>query len=194
MEFFHLESVVSQYWRSTERRKRIAASQADELAKHALDLIRSFHGEGDVFGTRRVGAAQGSFNYILEMELMATKARQTTTRETSPEWRGFLEYRLTAEELDDLDSWTPEPAEMFERLHAYLVEGYTFTLSWSDRTKQACFSLRDNNPERKTAGYCMTTFDGDCALALKAGVYKQDIALKGDWKPLLEHGKGARRG
>jgi len=125
---------------------------------------------------------------------MAPKAKAAPTRDSAPEWKGFLEYRLTAEELDDLDSWSPEAAEMFEALHKFLVDGYTFTLSWSDRTKQACFSLRDNNPERKTAGYCMTTFDTDCALALKAGVFKQRVVLKDDWTPLLAAGKAARRG
>lgn len=194
LSFFHLESKVSQFWRSTDRAERLAASLADEQATRGLALIRAFHGEGDAFSTIRIGAAQGSFNYLLENSMGSAKSKPTTTRDSAPEWRGFLEYRLTAEELDDLDSWNPDPAEMFERLHAYLVSGYTFTLSWSDRTKQACFSLRDNNPERKSAGYCMTTFDGDCALALKAGVFKQSIILKDDWTPFLAAGKLARRG
>lgn len=194
LSFFHLESRVSQFWRSTERGKRLSASLADDMARRALTLVRAFHGEGDAFSTRRIGSAQGAFNHLLEEELMAPKAKPAPTRESAPEWRGFLEYRLTAEELDDLDSWQPDPAEIFERLHAYLVEGYTFTLSWSERTKQACFSLRDNNPERKTAGYCMTTFDSDCALALKAGVFKQSVVLRDDWTPLLAAGKLARRG
>jgi len=194
MTFFHLESRVSQFWRSGDRKERLTASLADDMAKHGLNLIRLFHGEGDVFATRRVGAAQGSFNYALETAFMAPKAKPAPTRDSAPEWRGFLEYRLTAEELDDLDSWAPEAAELFERLHWYLTQGYTFTLSWSNRTSQACFSLRDNNPERKTAGYCMTTFDADCALALKAGVFKQSVILKDDWTPFLTAGKLARRG
>lgn len=194
LSFFHLESVVSQFWRSPEREKRLAASLADDVARRALTLVKAFHGEGDCFSTMRIGAAQGAFNQLLEERMMAKKAPAPTTRESSPEWQGFLEYRLTAEELDDLDSWEPDPAEMFEALHKMLLDGYTFTCSWSDRTKQACFSLRDNNRERKTAGYCMTTFDADCALALKAGVFKQRIVLKDDWTPLLVAGKAARRG
>lgn len=194
LSFFHLDSRVSQFWRSPDRQMRLNASLADEVATHAMALIRSYHSEGDCFSRSRIGAAQGTFNHILETKLMASKAKPAPSRDSAPEWRGFLEYRLTAEELDDLDSWNPDAAEIFETLHSYLVDGYTFTCSWSDRTKQACFSLRDNNPERKTAGYCMTTFDSDCALALKAGVFKQTIILKGDWTPFLAAGKLARRG
>lgn len=194
LSFFHLESRVSQFWRSTQRGDRLSASFADDHAKRGLALIRAFHGEGDAFSTMRIGAAQGAFNHLLEGSMAAPKAKTAPTRETAPEWKGFLEYRLTAEELDDLDSWNPDAAEMFEALHKFLVDGYTFTLSWSDKTKQACFSLRDNNSERKTAGYCMTTFDADCALALKAGVFKQRVVLKDDWTPLVTAGKQARRG
>lgn len=194
LAFFHLESRVSQFWRTSDRDMRLTASLADDAACRAYGLIRLFHGEGDAFSTHRIGALQGTFNFILEERMAAAKAKATPTRDSAPEWRGFLEYRLTAEELDDLDSWQPDAAEIFERLHLYLTQGYTFTLSWSNKTQQACFSLRDNNPERKSAGYCMTTFDSDCSLALKAGVYKQSIILKDDWTPFLAAGKLARRG
>lgn len=93
-----------------------------------------------------------------------------------------------------MDSWLPDATELMEALHGFLVDGYTFTLSYSHKTGQACFSLRDNNPERKSAGYCMTTFDENCALALKAGVYKQKVVLQDDWTPLLAGGKPVRRG
>lgn len=193
-EFFHLETAISQVWRRGDRQQRLEASHCDDLAIRALGLVSSFHGEGDVFSTRRLANLVGEFFMRLEAFPMVKKAERTSNSNAAPEWRGFLEYRLSPDELEDLDSWTPDASEIMEALHAFIVEGYTFTLSWSARTGQACFSLRDNNPERKTAGYCMTTFDADCALALKAGVYKQKVVLRDDWQPLLVPGKAVRRG
>lgn len=193
-EFFHLSSAVSQAWRTDDRGLRLRASEADDWAIKALALIKRFHGEGDVFSTRTLGNKIGHFFMCLEELPMVRKVERKDSSSAAPEWKGFLEYRLSPDELDDLDSWSPDPAEVFEALHDMLLRGYTFTLSWSAKTGQACFSLRDNNPDRKTAGYCMTTFDADCALALKAGVYKQKVVLQDDWEPLVQAGKPARRG
>lgn len=194
LEFFHLETAIGQVWRRGDRRQRLEASQLDDLAIRALGLVSAFHGEGDVFSTRRLANLVGEFFIRLEALPMVKKTERPSNSNATPEWRGFLEYRLSSEELEDLDSWSPDASEVMEALHAFLLDGYTFTLSWSARTGQACFSLRDNNPDRKTAGYCMTTFDADCALALKAGVFKQKVALRDDWTPLLSPGKAARRG
>lgn len=194
LEFFHLHSVVGQVWRTGTRQQRLVASECDDYAIRAWKLVAAFRGEGDLFSTRRMGNVLGNFFIRLEGLPMVRKAEKTVDKSAAPEWRGFLEYRLTAEELEDLDSWSPDPSEVMEVLHSFLVGGYTFTLSWSAKTGQACFSLRDNNPQSKTAGYCMTTFDADCALALKAGVFKQKIILHDNWEPLLVAGKAARRG
>lgn len=194
LEFFHLESAVSHSWRRGTPLERLRASGCDDYALMLLAALTMFRGESEAFGTRRIGNLSGKFYIALEELPTVKKAPQATSRDNAPEWKGFLEYRLTAEELEDLDSWQPDAAEVFEELHRFLVDGYSFTVTWSFRTEQACFSLRDISPERKTAGYCMTTFDANCMLAIKAGVFKQTLVLKGDWTPLLSAGKAVRRG
>lgn len=126
---------------------------------------------------------------------MATnKGKTRDFSNNRPEWKGFLERPLTEAELDALDNWKPKPAELFELVHALLEDGYNLSLSYSAKTKSATCTLKDEHPDRATAGYALSSHDTDGLSALKMAMYKHHSALERNWAPLTGTPPKARRG
>lgn len=129
------------------------------------------------------------------IDVMAGKARSTKNwQDDKATWQGFLERRLTDSELEALDAWQPDAAEVWGMVDDMIQAGYRFTLSYNTRTKLATVTIIDDNVSRKTAGFALSTADGDGALALKAALYKHVTLLSGDWAALLATPPRGRRG
>lgn len=126
----------------------------------------------------------------------ATMARSKVQRSQADraEWKGFLDRRLSDEELEELDNWKPKPIEVFAIVDEMMAADFRMTLSYSKRTGLASCTVIDDDPKRKTAGYALSTADENCAAALKAAVFKHAIVLKSDWSVLVEQPPKARRG
>lgn len=122
------------------------------------------------------------------------KVKEERRQDERPEWRGFLDFRLTDEQLEALDSSKPKPTELFAAIDDMQQNDYRFILSYNRRTKLASVTVMDDNPERKSAGYALSSADTDCAGALKMAVYKHVVLLEGDWSRLLEAPPKSRRG
>jgi len=101
-------------------------------------------------------------------------------------WQGFLDYRLTEDELVELDEWKPKPAEIWESVDALMNGNYRVTLSYNPNTKTATATITDDEPTRKSGGWALASSDGDCALAVKAAVFKHFHVLQGSWENLLD--------
>lgn len=99
-------------------------------------------------------------------------------------WIGFLDYRLSSEELDELDAWKPKPQEIWDVIDELTVGGYRLTLSYNSRLKLSSATIIDDDSSRKTGGYALSSADEDGALALKMAVFKH-LKLARDWSPLL---------
>lgn len=126
---------------------------------------------------------------------MAGKTRKPETRDDDrPEWKGFLDRRLTPEELEVLDASKPKPTELWAAVDDIIQDGYRFMLSYNKQTKLASVTLTDNDSTRKTAGYALSSSDSDGASALKMAVFKHVVLLERDWSALIEQTPRARRG
>lgn len=101
-------------------------------------------------------------------------------------WVGFLDYRLTDDELVGLDEWQPQTADIWARVDALMADGYRLALSYNDSLKVATCTIMDDNPARKSGGYGLSSSDADGAMALKAAMFKHWEILGGSWERLLD--------
>jgi len=118
----------------------------------------------------------------------ATMARRQVkgSTEARAKWQGFIDYRLTEDELTELDGWEPTPAELWEYVHTLMQANCRVQLSYNANTKTASCTITDDEPTRKSGGWALTSSDGDCLLALKAAVFKHFHVLQGSWEHLLD--------
>lgn len=110
-------------------------------------------------------------------------------------WKGFLDFRLSDDQLSELDGWQPSALELMENVDGIMFDGYRFTLSYNKQTKLATCTLIDDVKERVSGGYGLSTSDSTAALALKAAVYKHALVLERSWASLVgTPSQGGRRG
>lgn len=110
-------------------------------------------------------------------------------------WKGFLDFRLSDDQLSELDGWQPSALELMESVDGIMFDGYRFTLSYNKQTKLATCTLIDDVKERVSGGYGLSTSDSTAALALKAAVYKHALVLERSWASLVgTPSQGGRRG
>ena len=120
--------------------------------------------------------------------------KPTTFSGNRPEWKGFLECTLHDDQLTAADAWKAKPAEIFEYVHALLEDGYDLSLSYQAKDKSFTVTLKDIQPGRSTAGYAISTRDGNAADALKLALWKHFNVLVRDWSSLLAAPVKPRRG
>lgn len=137
-----------------------------------------------------------TLNVYRSERAMATKKPQTKERSQNDraEWQGFLDLRLSEDQLAALDESKPKPSELWAAIDDIISSDYRFILSYNKRTKLASVTLVDDNPDRKTGGYALSSADSDGAGALKMAVYKHVVLLERDWSSLLDQPAKVRRG
>jgi hypothetical protein len=139
------------------------------------------------------------FTYsLINLRQEYAKMARRTNQNLPPKrakWQGFLEYRLTEDQLMALDEWTPTLAEIWEGVDALLTANIRVTLSYNVNTKTASCTLIDDSPDRKSGGWGLTSSDADGASAVKAALYKHFTVLEGKWEVLMDMPNvGGRRG
>lgn len=131
----------------------------------------------------------------LEMGGMATRKKQDNRQsDERPEWRGFLDLRLTEGQLEELDAWKPKPSEVWQSVDLACEAGFRFTLSYNKHTKLASCTMICDDAKSKAGGYALSNADSDGALSLKMAIFKHFVLLQQDWTPLLDIPPKARRG
>ena len=193
-KLFGLSAIAANQWLEAKWSKNLGATwEMISLADSLLVLAASWRQDSNLFVSGRFQAL--FFELREKLAIMAGKKVQDNRSLTRPSWKGFLDYRLTDEELAELDEWTPSSAEIFGAVDEATTGLYRVTLSYSPRTKLATCTLIDDDKSRKTAGYGLSTSDRDCSLALKAAVFKHVYVLERDWTRLLDKpSEGGRRG
>ena len=125
--------------------------------------------------------------YMFRAEYAAMAGRKPKeSRAQRAKWIGFLDYRLTEDELSGLDEWMPTTAEIWERVDALIEGGYRLALSYNTQFKVATCTIMDDDGKRKCGGYGLSSSDADGAMALKAALYKHFEVLLGSWDSLLD--------
>lgn len=173
--------------------RRASRERAEGFAERLYTQARNWYHPTDMFSSSLAGSRFAGFR--LEWQEMATSKRTATVPSSDrPEWQGFLERRLTEDELQTLDDWKPKPAELFELLHRLMEDGYDVSLSYSKKTSQSTCTLKDVQHGRKTAGYALSSHDENGAAALKMAIFKHFSCLDTKWDGLLGEKPKARRG
>ncbi len=163
------------------------------LADDLLKRLYSWYGSDNLFASPRFLLLVSQFREI-SATMAGNKASDKKTT-TKAKWVGFLDYRLSDEQLQELDEWSPNAIEVFEAVDGILLAGFRLTLSYNQNTKLATCTIIDDDAKRKSGGYGLSTADANCAAALKAAVYKHSLVLQGNWDELLDKpSQGGRRG
>jgi hypothetical protein len=188
-----ITSYTTRCKRVQDMQTRRAAFAFQRAAEVVAARVRTWYNPTNLFenatAARQLQAAR---EYLLEM----TMARKPDPKPapTERQWKGFLERRLSGEELEALDQWEATDTDLVEGLVGLLESGYELKLSYNPTTKAACCTLIDRDGTRKTAGWALSTFDTNGPAALKASLYKHLVALEGDWLQLLGQAPTSRRG
>lgn len=163
--------------------------QADLL----LIRVTSYREKIDLFSTYKFWRTLRAF--AEERATMAGRTRKQERQQNErAEWKGFLDRRLSDDELAALDESKPKPSELFGAIDDIMQDEYRFIVSYNRRTKLASVTLVDDNPERKTGGFALSSSDTDCAGALKMAVFKHMVLLERDWSTLMDQPAKSRRG
>jgi hypothetical protein len=101
------------------------------------------------------------------------------------EWKGFLDFRLTDDELNELDQWKPKPSELWIEIDGMIQSGIRCTLTYNAKTHLASCTLIDDSNTRPSGGFALSSADTDGALALKMAVFKH-MKLDRTWASLLD--------
>jgi len=166
-----------------------AALCADVLLIRAASYRESF----DLFARPKFWTDLYLFSQLTEGTNGMAKRGQRDQNDRAT-WKGFLDFRLTDEQLDACDDWKPKPTDVFLEVDKMLGTDFRLTLSYNKRTKLASCTIIDDDPSRKSAGYALSSSDENGAAALKLAVFKHTKILNGDWSSLLDTPPKSRRG
>lgn len=162
------------------------------LADSLMMLVVSWYQDFSIFHSPK-------FNYrLIRIQQEYAKMARRPNKNMPParaKFQGFLDYRLTEDQLIELDQWEPTPAEIWEQVDMLLTEKYRVALSYNANTKTATATIMDDDPARKAGGWSLASSDANGAAALKAALYKHFHVLAADWEVLLDlPNAGGRRG
>jgi len=159
---------------------------ADELLKRAA----SYREAKDLFVTSKFMSKFSLFRQ--ERATMASRKKvDPIVQEDKAEWKGFLDYRLSDAELEELDSWKPRPTDVFAEVDAAITTGFRFTLTYNLKTKLASCTIICDDASKRYGGYALSSSDEDGAGALKMAIFKH-VKLGRVWDELV--GKDVPRG
>ena len=154
------------------------------LSCELLSRAASFHGTVNLWEVQRFFAR---VSYLRGEFAMAAnrKKRDPIPDNSKAEWKGFLDFRLTDEELTELDQWKPKPIELWAEIDVMITAGFRLTLTYNAKTHLASCTIIDDSNTRPSGGFALSSADGDGALALKMAVFKH-LKLDRTWVSLLD--------
>lgn len=162
---------------------------ADDLLKRVL----SWYEDANIFTNSTFSGKLSRYRKVLDTVTDNKKKDSKTAKRAA--WKGFLDFRLDDDQLQELDEWQPSATEIFDQVDAILLVGFRLTLSYNPLTKLANCTVIDDRSDQASGGFALSTADSSCALALKAAVFKHWLVLQGDWSSLLDKpSQGGRRG
>jgi len=191
---FDLGALTNEEWlagieTNTARLLWAKALWADDLLKRAA----SYREKNDLFGAYKFANKLALYRET-NAQMAQRKRKAPIQSNERPEWQGFLDLRLDDEQLALLDGWKPKPTEIWDMVDEMVEAGYRFIISYNRVTKLASTTVMDDDIDRKTGGWGLSSSDTDGASALKMAVFKHYHVLNGDWTPLLGQPSKSRRG
>lgn len=163
------------------------------LADEWVRLMSTYTSPDNFLEKAKQGKIHGEF-LLTFRELYGMPKKTARTNYERAEWKGFLERRLTDDELEAFDNEVIDPAEIMVSIDKLAGDGYQFKLSYSGALKAYTATMIDQQADRKTAGYALSAADDTALKALAMVLYKFLVILDGDLAQLLNTERPARRG
>jgi len=154
------------------------------LSSELMRSLVSFRGEGDLFQKSKF---YQRWSYLRGEFAMARqeKKKDAISDSSKAEWKGFLDFRLTEDELLELDNWKPKPVELWSEIDEMIKAGYRLTVTYNAKTHLASCTMIDDSNTRPTGGFAISSADTDGASALKMAVFKH-LKLDRTWVSMLD--------
>lgn len=162
-------------------------------AKEFMRLLQSYSSPDNFMEKRKTSQTLTRFYVAYERVFMPKKPTANRTNER-PEWKGFLERRLTDAELEAFDNEVTTDEDILAATVEITYAGYDVKLSYSERLTAYTCTLVDQDANRKTAGYALSAQDTTGREALRMALYKHFVILEQNWSSLLGGSPTVRRG
>lgn len=191
---FSLNTFTGAQWLATKYGEGVAWNGAYLLlSDDLLKRVSSWYEATNIFSNPPFSLKLSDFRRIASA--MANNQRKDKKTAKRAAWKGFLDFRLDDDQLQELDEWQPNAAEIFDCVDGIMLAGFRLTLSYNSLTKLSNCTIIDDRSDQLSGGFALSTADTSCALALKAAVFKHSLVLQGDWSSLLDKpSQGGRRG
>lgn len=162
-------------------------------SREFMRLLSTYSSPDNFFEKRKTSQTLTRFYRTYEGIYMPKKPTNTRSTER-PEWKGFLERRLSDAELDAFDNEVTTDEDILAATVELTYAGYDVKLSYSGRLQAYTCTLVDQDGSRKTAGYALSAQDTTGREALRMALYKHFVVLNQDWNILLGGSPTIRRG
>jgi len=105
-------------------------------------------------------------------------------------WRGFKDFRLTAEQLEGFAAFDCEDDDLMDLIQTTLAEGYKLTLTYNGQSDTYNCAITCNAEKHPNEGFTMSAFAQTAYVAMKLLMYKHAVLLEGDWDKIPAPQKG----
>lgn len=134
---------------------------------------------------------QRRYEHIVRIiERAMEMAGKSTKKQSSAEWKGFIDCRLTEEQVEGLMMWELSYEDVWVALTGELSGNYRFTLSFNSQNDHFVAALTggEGSPNQ---GYTLSSFAPDVDTAVRALCYKHFVVLEQDWQRAKNNPKAA---
>lgn len=180
--------------RWSDRRTQGAVRRFATCATLLSARLARWYNASDFFTNRDNLEVFARASNIWKEELIMARNSKKTNDFQRDTWKGFVERRLTDQELFEATEWQFSDADMVECIVALTEVGYKFTASFNGATKAATATLHAGEPQGKSAGWALSAKGENARDALKLLMYKHYHILHEDWSELLGEKPFVQRG
>lgn len=116
----------------------------------------------------------------LNWRILSMPGKSPSKNEQAKSWQGFVECRLSADQIESLMEWELNEEDIWTALIAEIMGGHKFTLSFNSQNETFVAALTASVPS-PNAGYTLSSFAPDHNTAVRALAYKHLVVLECDW-------------
>lgn len=119
--------------------------------------------------------------YNLRSVMFAMAKTASTSRNGKTDFKGFVNYVLTAEDKELYQKWEADDHDLWLLLATDIQGGYKLTVGYNSQNDTFNATYMCNDPDDKNAGYCLSAFAPDWYNAVKSLVFKHNEILQCVW-------------
>lgn len=116
----------------------------------------------------------------INWEILMKQGKAPRKNDQPTGWQGFVECRLTADQIESLMEWELNDEDVWTALITEVMGGHKFSLSFNPQNETFVAALTANAPS-PNSGYTLSSFAPDHNTAVRALAYKHLVVLECDW-------------